>query len=130
MGDEIFGPILPILTYYQTEEVFDIIEKNRNPLALYVSSNNQKFVDEVLDNALAGGTCINDCVIHLGNPNLPFGGVGSSGMGKYHGEYSFAEFSYARPVLHQNPIFGSVEVAYPPYNPLKNTVTEIMKDLL
>ena len=51
-------------------------------------------------------------------------------MGKYHGEYSFAEFSYARLVLHQNPIFGSVEVTYPPYNPLKNTVTELMKDLL
>jgi aldehyde dehydrogenase (NAD+) len=130
MGEEIFGPILPVLTYYQTEEIFDIVEKNKNPLALYVFSNNQKFIDEVLDNALAGGTCINDCIIHLGNPNLPFGGVGPSGMGKYHGEYSFAEFSYARPVLHQNPIFGTVEVAYPPYNPLKNTVAEIMKDLL
>ena len=99
MKEEIFGPILPILSYESKDEIDKIISSFDKPLALYLFSQNNYFIDEVLQKYSFGGGCINDTVIHLVNNNLPFGGVGNSGMGKYHGKESFLAFSNKRAVV-------------------------------
>jgi aldehyde dehydrogenase (NAD+) len=116
MAEEIFGPILPVLTYGKLSEVPPLITARDKPLALYVFAEDQRAIDTVIDNTTAGGTCINNAVIHFANSNLPFGGVGASGMGSYHGFHGFKAFSHERAVLQQ----GRVDVlksVYPPYGP-------------
>ncbi|MFC5406996.1 aldehyde dehydrogenase [Cohnella soli] len=105
MREEIFGPILPIITYGNIDDVFAIVAANEKPLALYVFSENKKFQDEIIGRIPFGGGCINDAVIHLGTPYLPFGGIGPSGMGNYHGEYGFRTFSHCKAVLKQSNRF-------------------------
>ncbi|GEL76068.1 aldehyde dehydrogenase [Tenuibacillus multivorans] len=105
MKDEIFGPILPILTYQELEEVYDHIEHSRNPLALYYFSENERKQEWITRNISFGGGCINDTVMHLGTNQLPFGGIGSSGIGKYHGKYSFDTFTHEKSVLKQTTAF-------------------------
>ncbi len=116
MAEEIFGPILPILTYKTLDEVPAFITARDKPLALYVFSSDQRAIDTVIDNTTAGGTCINNTLIHFANPNLPFGGVGPSGTGNYHGHYGFKAFSHERAVLQQGRADISKSV-YPPYGP-------------
>lgn len=100
MKEEIFGPILPILTYKSSKDVVAIShEICKNPLALYVFTNSKQDIAFYSRNILSGGMCINDVLMHVNNPNLPFGGVGQSGIGSYHGKYSFNTFSHARGVL-------------------------------
>lgn len=105
MQDEIFGPILPVLLYRELSEVIDGIHRHPNPLALYLFSENERVQQEVLQHISFGGGCINDTVYHLASPYLPFGGVGSSGIGAYHGKGSFDTFSHRKSVLKQTTKF-------------------------
>lgn len=107
MQDEIFGPILPILEYEQLSEVMDGIERNPNPLALYLFTRDKKVEDRIVQSVSFGGGCINDTVFHIITPYLPFGGVGSSGMGIYHGKSSFETFSHQKSILKQTTLFDN-----------------------
>ncbi|MGL5731122.1 MAG: aldehyde dehydrogenase, partial [Bacteroidales bacterium] len=98
MQEEIFGPILPILGYDEINEAIKLVNENEKPLALYFFGN-ESTADYVLSHTTSGGACINDTLMHIGNHNLPFGGVGNSGMGKYHGKSSFYAFSNQRSVV-------------------------------
>lgn len=99
MQQEIFGPILPMMTYNDIEEALEEINSRPKPLALYVFTEDQEFADYVLDHTISGDAEINSAIIHVGSHYLPFGGVGTSGMGKYHGKFSFECFSHSRSVL-------------------------------
>lgn len=117
MEDEIFGPILPpLLEYESIVQVIEEIKKRppRPPLALYVFSTNPKVVTKVINSLSFGGGCINDTVMHLANPHLPFGGIGDSGMGAYHGEYSFHTFTHYKSILDKS-LSPDVDTRYPPY---------------
>jgi aldehyde dehydrogenase (NAD+) len=128
MAEEIFGPILPILTYKDLEEVPPFITARDKPLALYVFAENQHAIDTVIDNTTAGGTCINSAVIHFANANLPFGGVGPSGLGSYHGVFGFRAFSHARAVLRQGwP--DMLKGGYPPYGPKTEKLLRLLKKI-
>jgi len=123
MSEEIFGPILPVLTYKHLSEVPPYITARDKPLALYVFAEDQHAIDTIVDHTTAGGTCINNAVIHFANSNLPFGGVGQSGSGSYHGSYGFKAFSHERAVLQQGRI-DVLKSVYPPYGP---KVTKVVK---
>jgi len=123
MSEEIFGPILPILTYKQLDDVPPQITARDKPLALYVFAQDQRAIDTVIDNTTAGGTCINNAVIHFANSHLPFGGVGPSGLGSYHGFHGFKAFSHERAVLQQGRM-DMLKSVYPPYGP---KVTRMVK---
>jgi len=99
MQQEIFGPILPIMTYNNIDEALEEINNRPKPLALYVFSESQEFADDILSRTTSGDAEINSTIIHVGSHDLPFGGVGTSGMGKYHGKFSFENFSHSRSVL-------------------------------
>ena len=114
MSEEIFGPILPIVTYESIDEVAPFITARDKPLALYVFGTDRERVDAVIDNTTAGGTCVNTTLLHFVNPNLPFGGVGASGTGNYHGFFGFRAFSHERGILRQGRIDLTKRV-YPPY---------------
>ncbi|ACO30078.1 aldehyde dehydrogenase [Bacillus cereus] len=105
MEDEIFGPILPIIEYDNIEDVIDTIQQHPKPLALYVFSEDKEVQRQVTSNISYGGGCVNDVVYHLATPYLPFGGVGSSGLGSYHGEESFRTFSHYKSILAQSTAF-------------------------
>lgn len=102
MQQEIFGPILPVMTYHDIEEALEEINSRPKPLALYVFTEDQEFADYVLNHTTSGDAEINSAIIHVGSHYLPFGGVGTSGMGKYHGKFSFECFSHSRSVLQIN----------------------------
>ena len=99
MQEEIFGPILPIIPYDNLDDAINLVKEHDSPLATYIFSNDQKYIDQILTDVSFGGGCVNDVVMHLANYNLPFGGVGSSGMGNYHGEYSLKTFSHEKGIL-------------------------------
>jgi aldehyde dehydrogenase (NAD+) len=99
MREEIFGPILPVLTFRSLDEVIDGINRDGQPLALYMFSRSQANVDAVLTRTASGGVAINTVLVHFANPHIPFGGVGHSGQGSYHGWYGFRAFSHERSVL-------------------------------
>ena len=118
MADEIFGPILPIISYADVNDALEIINGRPKPLALYVFSENRRFIDHVLANTTSGGATVNHGWIHLAVPDLPFGGVGPSGMGNYHSKATFDTFSHFRSVLHKSTIVDPT-FTYPPYTPAK-----------
>ena len=126
MQEEIFGPVLPILTFTNSDEVLKIIRKNRYPLACYYFGTDQKRQDLVLNNISFGGGCVNNTLVHLGNPDLPFGGVQTSGSGNYHGRYSFLCFSHSKSVMKSKTWFDPF-IKYPPFNKLK---LKVFKKLL
>ena len=99
MEEEIFGPILPIVTFDNLDEAIDKLNSLPHPLALYIFSNNRKNQQKVLKNCVFGGGCVNDTIVHIANPKLGFGGVGTSGMGAYHGKVGFMTFSHYKSVL-------------------------------
>lgn len=105
MTDEIFGPILPIIEYESIEEVMEMVRKRPNPLALYLFTESKRIEDMITKNLSFGGGCINDTIYHLGTPHLPFGGVGESGIGAYHGAASFDTFSHQKSILKQTSKF-------------------------
>jgi len=114
MEEEIFGPILPILTYSKIDEAINLIRSKPKPLALYIFSENQKNIDHVLKDTSSGGICINDTVIHFLQTNLPFGGVNDSGTGRSHGFFGFKTFSNEKVVVKHNR-FSPLKLIYPPY---------------
>ncbi|CAG9865012.1 unnamed protein product [Phyllotreta striolata] len=129
MQEEIFGPILPIVTIDSAFEAIQFINSMEKPLALYIFSNNKKDVEQILANTSSGGVCVNDTVMHLVVATLPFGGVGSSGMGSYHGKYSYDTFVHKKGVLHKN--LGYIGEAlssakYPPYTSGKRRYLQLL----
>ncbi|MEY4279623.1 MAG: hypothetical protein RL377_1627, partial [Bacteroidota bacterium] len=114
MKDEIFGPILPIITYQSNEEALAVIHKNPNPLAFYVFTENKTTEDYWLTNVPSGGACVNNATMHITNHNLPFGGRGYSGTGGYHGKSSFDTFTHTKSVL-KTPTWIDPSFKYPPY---------------
>ncbi len=113
MENEIFGPILPVLTFQQTEEAIRFVNSRPKPLALYCFGERSS-CRRILNATSSGSACINDCVMQLCNPAMPFGGVGESGMGSYHGDYGFACFSHLKPVMVQRNFFDA-PLRYPPF---------------
>jgi aldehyde dehydrogenase (NAD+) len=114
MQEEIFGPLMPIIPIQDIDEAIDQINSRPKPLALYVFSKAKRTKRYVLENTSSGGACLNDCVAHLSVPDLPFGGVGPSGMGAYHGKASFDTFSHQKSVLDKGT-FPDPALRYPPY---------------
>ena len=114
MQEEIFGPILPILTFEKRDEIAKIIEKNDLPLACYLFSNDINFQKYFNTKLKYGGGAINDTIAHLGNPNLPFGGIATSGIGAYHGKSSFETFSHIKSIMKKSYFFD-IPLRYPPY---------------
>ncbi len=112
MQEEIFGPILPVLTYDNLDEVVGLIQARPKPLALYVFSEDKKVQDATLEHISFGGGCVNDTLMHFGSTHLPVGGVGESGMGSYHGEMSFHIFSHMKSILKQTTRFD-IPFRYP-----------------
>lgn len=121
MTEEIFGPILPVLGYKTLDQALDIIRKNPQPLALYLFTNDESVEQRVGQEIQFGGGCINDCLIHLSNPHLPFGGIGSSGFGNYHGRFGFETFSQKRAILKKTNLFD-VKIRYAPYTETKSKI--------
>lgn len=118
MQEEIFGPLLPVFPYDRLEEALDRINGGETPLALYIFSEDKGTVETILGHTASGGVCVNDTVSHLIHPGLPFGGLGESGMGHYHGEAGFRTFSHARSVLRRSTRVV-VNLAFPPYGEKK-----------
>jgi aldehyde dehydrogenase (NAD+) len=114
MREEIFGPLLPIIPIQDIDDALDQIASRPKPLALYLFSKNKNTKRYVLENTSSGGACINDCLTHLSVPDLPFGGVGPSGMGAYHGKATFDTFSHRKSVLDKGT-FPDPALRYPPY---------------
>ncbi len=114
MADEIFGPILPVLTVPDIDAAIEFVNERPKPLALYVFTRDKDRAARVLSRTSSGGACVNDAVSHLGPPELPFGGVGPSGMGAYHGKASFDTFTHKKSVL-DKPTYVDPSLRYPPY---------------
>ena len=115
MQDEIFGPILPILTYTDDTEIDNIISNYEKPLSLYIFSKDKGFTNKILSRYSFGGGAVNDPLTHFGNHRLPFGGVGASGIGAYHGKHGFNTFSHHKSVSKRGTWFDP-PVRYAPYN--------------
>jgi len=114
MQEEIFGPILPIIAFTEMKEALAIINKNKNPLAMYVFTSSAEKEKQWLNAVPFGGGCINNATLHLTNHKLPFGGRGASGMGNYHGKFSFDTFSHKKAVM-KTPTWLDLALKYPPY---------------
>ncbi len=124
MREEIFGPILPIVPYRDVDDAIRIVNEREKPLVLYLFSRKRRVIDRVLCRTRAGGTVVNDTLIHFYQLNLPFGGVGQSGMGKAHGFFGFQAFSNARAVLEQPLRFSGIQLMYPPYTKFKQKLID------
>jgi aldehyde dehydrogenase (NAD+) len=126
MKEEIFGPLLPILTYENENDIHSIISKYEKPLAFYVFSDNKSFSKKMMQKYSFGGGCINDTVIHFSNKRLPFGGVGHSGIGAYHGQLSFDTFSHKKGIV-KKANWLDLPLRYAPYNDKLNSIKKILK---
>jgi aldehyde dehydrogenase (NAD+) len=115
MEEEIFGPLLPVITFSNIEEVIDVVNSKPKPLALYIYSTDKRNIDKVLCETSAGDTCVNQTMMHFLHHNLPFGGVNNSGIGKSGGVWGFNAFTHERSVL--NDKFSSASMLHPPYTP-------------
>lgn len=126
MTDEIFGPILPVIEFNDLNEIISIINKREKPLALYYFSEGNKKIEYVIERTSAGGVTINDTIIHVANGNLPFGGVGPSGLGKYHGKDSFNTFTHTKSVMKRGT-FIEFKIRFAPYNDRIKLLRKVMK---
>jgi aldehyde dehydrogenase (NAD+) len=126
MKEEIFGPILPILTYKNLEDVISYVNHNPKPLALYFFSTNKINQKKVIANASYGGGCINDTIVHVADMNLPFGGVGESGIGSYHGKASLDAFTHHKSIV-KKTFFMDLKLRYPPYDGKLKMVKKLFK---
>ncbi|RYD79609.1 MAG: aldehyde dehydrogenase family protein [Sphingobacteriales bacterium] len=115
MQQEIFGPILPVIKYKNLQQAIDFVNGKDKPLALYIFSDNIDNQHKIISETTSGGTCINDVLVHISNPNLPFGGVNSSGIGSCHGVFGFKNFSHERAIVFQSKL-GMTKMIYPPYS--------------
>lgn len=126
MQEEIFGPLLPILTFHTLDKAISDLKKMDKPLALYYFGDHKKSQQQVIQHLSFGGGCINDTLYHLANPHLPFGGTGTSGMGAYHGKYSFDTFTHHKSILKQTSAFD-IPLRYPGSKMALRLVKKIMK---
>ena len=113
MQEEIFGPVLPVLTYDSLDDLIARQQKKARPLALYIFTGDRALEKRIVSALPSGGVCVNDTVIHLANPHVPFGGVGNSGMGACHGKAGFDAFTHEKSVLKKGRL--DIPVRYPPY---------------
>jgi aldehyde dehydrogenase (NAD+) len=125
MQDEIFGPILPIISFENLEDVIKKIKEREKPLALYIYSKNKKVIKKILHEISFGGGAINESLVHLSNPNLPFGGVGASGIGSYHSKAGFDTFSHYKSILHKSFLFEP-NIKYLPFTKLKSRILKFL----
>ena len=125
MKDEIFGPILPIISFDNLDETIANIKKKDKPLSLYIYSNDKKRIKKLLKEISFGGGAINDSLVHLLNPNLPFGGVGASGIGSYHSKAGFDTFTHYKSILHKSFLFEP-NIKYKPYSKLKKKILKLL----
>jgi len=125
MKEEIFGPLLPILSYTTENELKKVISKFEKPLALYVFTENKTFAEKIIQEFSFGGGCINDTVVHFSNKRLPFGGVGNSGIGSYHGKKSYETFSHQKSILKKATWFDN-PVRYAPYKNKLNFIRKLL----
>lgn len=114
MKEEIFGPIIPVLEFETISDIHEIIEENPNPLALYLFTKNKNMENNILNTVSFGGGCVNDTIMHITNPNIPFGGIGNSGIGSYHGKKSFDTFSHQKSIIKSSSLID-IPFKYPPY---------------
>ena len=124
MQEEIFGPVLPVLTFEDVQEALDFVNARPRPLALYLFSRDRRVQELFLRRASFGGGCINDTVIHLATSRMPFGGVGNSGMGSYHGRASFDTFSHRKSIVKKSTLLD-LPVRYAPCTPVKNKLLRL-----
>jgi aldehyde dehydrogenase (NAD+) len=115
MKDEIFGPILPVISFSNLDETIKMVKDRPKPLSCYIYSKNKKTIDKLLKEISFGGGAINDSLMHITNDNLPFGGVGHSGIGSYHGKYGFNAFSHYKSIL-DKPFWLETPLKYSPYS--------------
>jgi coniferyl-aldehyde dehydrogenase len=126
MREEIFGPVLPIVGYVELEEAICTIQRGERPLALYWFGADNAGRERLLKATHSGGVTINDCLWHLAQEDLPFGGVGASGQGAYHGEWGFNTFSHRKPIFN-NPALAATKLFYPPYGAVFNQLLGVLK---
>lgn len=126
MQEEIFGPILPLIEYESVDEIVSAVHQKAKPLALYLFSESEDVQQQIINTTSFGGGCINDTIMHLATPHLPFGGVGESGIGQYHGEASFKTFSHFKSVLKQTTKFDFA-FKYPSDNQSLKTIKKFLK---
>ena len=126
MQEEIFGPVLPVITVDEMHHAIKFVADRPKPLALYVFTKSKALEDAVLDQLSAGSVCINDAVIFMVSPELPFGGIGNSGMGRYTGWYGFETFSHMKPVMKRSFRFDA-PMRYPPYTDFKRKIMELVR---
>ena len=125
MREEIFGPLLPVIAYSDLSEALQIVNARPKPLVLYLFSRERRVITRVLQQTRAGGTVVNDTLVHFYQLQLPFGGVGESGFGKAHGRFGFEAFSNARGVLEQPTRFSIIQLIYPPYTAFKKKLIDL-----
>ncbi|MDH4164901.1 MAG: aldehyde dehydrogenase family protein [Gammaproteobacteria bacterium] len=126
MQEEIFGPVLPVITVDEMHHAIRFVADRPKPLALYLFTRSKALENAVLDGLSAGSVCINDAVIFMVSPELPFGGIGNSGMGRYTGWFGFETFSHMRPVMKRSFRFDA-PMRYPPYNDFKRRIMELVR---
>lgn len=126
MQEEIFGPLLPVIEFEDLLETLEKVKNKEKPLALYLFTKDKKIEKKVLEEISFGGGCINDTVLHFSSKTLPFGGVGNSGMGSYHGKYSFQTFSHKKSILKKTS-FLDIPLRYPPFNKETSFLKRILK---
>ena len=126
MSEEIFGPILPVIKYKNIEDIKYYISHHKNPLALYVFSEDEAFSEDIITRFSFGGGCVNDTISHVASNYLPFGGIGSSGMGSYHGKNSFDTFTHSKSIVKKSTKLD-INLVFPPYKNRLNAIKKVMK---
>ena len=126
MQDELFGPLVPIMEYESLGTIIDEINNHPKPLALYIFSENRNVIDNLVKRVSFGGGCVNDTISHVATNSLPFGGVGNSGIGAYHGKYSFDTFSHSKSIL-EKPTWFEHGLTFPPYKSRVKMIRRLLK---
>ena len=126
MNEEIFGPILPIIKYSTDEDIRNYLLVHKKPLALYVFSEDRKFSEGIINKYSFGGGCVNDTISHVASKYLPFGGIGTSGIGSYHGKKSFDTFTHEKSIVKKSTNIN-IDLVFPPYKNRVNLIKKIMK---
>ena len=123
MQEEIFGPVLPVITYKEDREAVEYITCNDAPLAFYIFSSDKKKIKRLTSEIGFGGGCVNDAVIHLATPYMPFGGFGASGLGSYHGKAGFETFSHYKSIVNKSTAID-LPMRYQPYKKINQSLIE------
>ena len=126
MNEEIFGPIIPVIKYKNMEDIKYYISHHKNPLALYVFSEDENFSEDIINKVTFGGGCVNDTISHVASAYLPFGGIGSSGMGNYHGKASFDTFTHTKSIVKKSTKID-LKLVFPPYKDKIKLIKKVMK---